>query len=75
MIVLRCSIPTEFIHKIVISVLIVPLDEMNYGNEMKVRHIKSFKIQNQQFAGFLQDRFFLKKIAKFTEIQLCWNFS
>ena len=46
---------------ILISFLTVSLDEMNYG----VRHIKLFKIQNQPFAGVLQDS------AKFTEIHLC----
>ena len=30
----------EYIHKIIISFLNVPLDEMNYG----VRHVKLFKI-------------------------------
>ena len=47
------------------SFLTVPLDEMNYG----VRHIKLCKIQNQPFAGALQD--FLKNCAKFTEIRPC----
>ena len=51
---------------ILISFLTVSLDEMNYG----VRHIKLFKIQNQPFAGVLQDNFFLN-FAKFTEIHLC----
>ena len=65
-IVLRCWNPVEYIQKIIISFLNVPLDEMNYG----VRHIKLFKIQNQPFAGVLQDNFFLN-FAKFTEIHLC----
>ena len=58
--------PVEYIQKIVISFLTVPLDEINYG----VRHRKLFKIQNQPFADVPQDRFF-SKIAKFTEIHLC----
>ena len=49
-----------------ISFLTIPLDEMNYG----VKHIKLCKIQNQPFAGVLQDRYF-KNFAKFTEAQLC----
>ena len=65
-IVLRCWNPVEYIQKIIISFLTVPLDEIDYG----VRHIKLFKIQNHPFAGVLQDRFF-KKFAKFTEIHLC----
>ena len=48
----------------IISFLIVPLDEINY----EVRHIKLHKIQNQPFAGILKG--FLKNFAKFTEIHL-----
>ena len=44
----------EYIQKIIIFFLAVPPNEINYG----VRHIKLCKIQNQPFAGVLQDRFF-----------------
>ena len=53
-IVLRCRNPVEYNQKIKIPFLTVPLDEINYG----VRDIKLCKIQNQPFAGVLQDRFF-----------------
>ena len=49
----RCWNPVEYIQKLIISFLTVPLDEIDYG----VRHIKLCKIQNQPYAGVLQDRF------------------
>ena len=52
-IVLRSWNPIEYIHKIIISFFTVPLDEINYG----VNQIKLCKIQNQPFAGVLQDSF------------------
>ena len=60
--------PVEYIQKIIISFLTAPLDEMKY----EVRHTKLFQIQNQLFAGVLQDSF-LKIFAKFTETHLCQN--
>ena len=49
-IVLPCWNPVEYIQKIIISLLTVRFDEINYG----VRHIKLCKIQKQPCAGVLQ---------------------
>ena len=56
----------EYIQKIIISLFTVSRDEINYG----ARHIKLLKIQNDPYAGVLQDIFF-KNFAKFTEVHLC----
>ena len=46
----------EYIQKIIISLFTVPRDEINY----EARHIKLLKIQNDPYAGVLQDIFFKK---------------